>query len=451
MLGDNQTLVERVKYTSARWNPLRKVDTLGQFDFNTGVVMLDSIESPAVRGISLSDLVSEEKLDLATFTRLSKALALAVHEYTHFVDSTSTVWGLRHLRMLDRAYNCDRTDESKFHVMRQCYSHLKRLKLPDYYTAVPNEYEATRPWQWRLSAGREFRHDGKPGERPILFGRFYNATGQFLARSPISVISLLETCAMAEEIEATSRLVQRIEDEGERLVQERIYEKEMLDYLYDVKRTEYSVCAHMVANRFNVKDARVAFRVSSLIARIALNSSRMVYETINKNLKAFLARVKIGANDPEAKLLRRALTDYNPGAIFYIVWLQIDKDALDSLPRFGVSLVAGMYSLGVRFEFFMKTALDEADGLTAELRKSPCNTIAKFGSAGFENLTRMIHDFGIIDLQKMNLPPALLGDSAQYKFHDVELNSLCDFDVDDAYLEMVDGQLRMEDFGDACL
>ncbi|WP_241157136.1 hypothetical protein, partial [Pseudomonas viridiflava] len=107
------TLVEKIKASSARWNPLRKVDTLGQFDFNTCIVMLDSLESSSVKEIAISDLESTNRIDLATFERLRKALVLAVHEYTHFVDSTSTLWGLRHLRMMHRAYGCITHDESK--------------------------------------------------------------------------------------------------------------------------------------------------------------------------------------------------------------------------------------------------------------------------------------------------------------------------------------------------
>lgn len=225
MPGDNPTLVKRVRDSGSRWNALRKVDTLAMFDFGTSIVTLDSLHLPEVAGVKLTDLSSAYQLDFQTFERQSKALSLAVHEYTHFVDSTSTVWGLRHLKVLDKAYSCSMADESGFYVMRQCYNHLKRLKLPDYYTAVPEIHAATRPWRWALSAGREFKHDGKPGDRPILFSRFSNADGELLARSPISVISLLETNAMAEEIEVSAVLNSRLGDE--RVVQERVYERKI--------------------------------------------------------------------------------------------------------------------------------------------------------------------------------------------------------------------------------
>ncbi|WP_416424484.1 hypothetical protein RAM80_01595 [Pseudomonas sp. App30] len=451
MLAGNLTLIERVKDSSARWNPLRKVDTLGQFDFNTGVVMLDSLLIQDVQGVSLPELDSNQPIDMESFQKLSKVLPLAVHEYTHFVEATSTVWGLRHLKMLDKAYSCDFADESKFHVVRTYYTHLRRLKFPDYYTAVPNLYDATRPWQWRPSAGREFRHDGKPSERPIIFIRFSNTAGQLVARSPISLISLLETSAMSAEIEANLALIARIQDEGERTVQAAIYEDELFSYLYDVTLTEYSVCAHLVANRFNMPNARVSFLASSVIARTVLNSSKDVYSVVLKNFNVYLARVGLSGSDQESKMLRRSLANSDPGALFYIICLQMDRGALSSLPAFASGLVVAMRQLGVKFEFYIETALREAGGLHADLIGSSLNSVVEFAAAGFENLACMLGAYGMLKLSDMNLPPVLLGDDSEWRLHDATANRLRGFGVPDSYFELVEGQIKMEAFGDACL
>ncbi len=452
MLEEDSTLVEKVKVTSARWNPLRRVDTLGRFDFNTCVVMLDSLQFSSVQGVSLADLKSDDKIDVSNCERLIKALALAVHEYTHFIDFTSTLWGLRHLRMLHRAYTCDLTDEFKFHAMRTYYMHLKRLKFPDYYTAVNNKYDKSGgSWGARVTAGREFRADGKPGERPILFVRFTNEKDELIVRSPISVISLLETGAMAAEIGATQSLIKRIDDDGQRKVQEMLYSDQLLKYLYDENLTEYSVCAHLVANHFNQKDAGIVFFASGVIARVVLNSSKDVYDVVLKNINVFLEKFRARYSEPDAKAIRRAIGNYDPGALFYVLCFKMESSALDSKFDFAMSLITTMAMFGIHFEKdYKRTALEEAEMIFGELRTSPIRTVAETATAGFENFTRMIGDFGTIDLHNMNLPPVLLGDNEEYEFHTVAHNRLNGMGVEDAYLEMWDGQQRMQQFGDAC-
>jgi hypothetical protein len=450
MSDSNTTLVEKIKASSARWNPLRKVDTLGQFDFNTCIVMLDSLESSSVKGIAISDLESTNKIDLATFERLRKALVLAVHEYTHFVDSTSTLWGLRHLRMMHRAYDCITHDESKFHIMRTYYTHLRRLKLPQYYTTISNQYDTARPWQWRLTSGREFRPDGRPGERPILFVRFYNERWEPIIRSPISIISLLETGAMAAELDAAMSLLRRIEDEDQRIVATSLFEKETFEYLYNPNLTEYSVCAHLVANRFNQSEATLAFWAASIIARTALNASIDVFNIILKNIRVFFDKVRLRYSDDEAKAIRRALGNYDLGALFYVICMIMDSDALKTPASFGASLVIAMAKLGVHFKKdYEKTALQEAQGTIAEIKESSFGTIARVASAGFENLNTMIGGFGMLKLAEMHLPPVLLGDSKQHEFHPANSNMLKSVDLETSYYEMSEGQERMQNFGDA--
>lgn len=452
MLKANTTLNEKIKSTGARWNPLKKVDTLGQFYFTTGIVALDSLQAYHVQGVTLDDLKSTEKIDLPTYGKLVKSLTLAVHEYTHFVDCTSTLWGLKHLQSLNRAYSCDLKKVSELHLMRSFYTHLKRIKLPDYYTTVDKSVDASRPWQARHTSGREFRHDGTPSERPIFFIRFFNKDMQPITRTPLSTVSLLETCAMAEELRTHSSLLMRIEDAGERAVQTRIFEKQTFDYLYNSELTEYSACAHLVANRFNCEEANRAFWASSIIARIALNSSAKTYKSIIKGIRILFDKIRISHNDPEAKAIRKGLQNNDPGVLFYVLCLSMDKDSLVSMVSFTLSLALTMRRYDIHLERDReKSTIEEAKPIFEELKKSPLGTVLKLAEAGFENLENMTGSFGMINLHEMNLPPVLLGDDSTYQFQNTPSNRLQDLDVEASFYEMVERQIHMENFGDACI
>ena len=82
-------LYEDYKKSTKKWNCLAAVDTLGRMDFATTIVSLD--------GFSIQDL------DLS-LPRGREAFSVAIHEYTHFLDYTSTLWGLRGLKLMNDAY-----------------------------------------------------------------------------------------------------------------------------------------------------------------------------------------------------------------------------------------------------------------------------------------------------------------------------------------------------------
>ncbi|KWS28122.1 hypothetical protein AL061_11335 [Pseudomonas syringae pv. syringae] len=257
---------------------------------------------------------------------------------------------------------------------------------------------------------------------------------------------------MAAELDAAMSLLRRIEDEDQRIVATSLFEKETFEYLYNPNLTEYSVCAHLVANRFNQSEATLAFWAASILARTALNASIDVFNIILKNIRVFFDKVRLRYSDDEAKAIRRALGNYDLGALFYVICMIMDSDALKNPASFGASLVIAMATLGVHFKKdYEKTALQEAQGIIAEIKESSFGTIARVASAGFENLNTMIGGFGMLKLAEMHLPPVLLGDSKQHEFHPANSNMLKSVDLETSYYEMSEGQERMQNFGDACM
>ena len=209
---------------------------------------------------------------------------------------------------------------------------------------------------------------------------------------------------------------------------------QILGHLYNENLTEYSVCAHMVANHFGMTDARIAFWASSVISRLALNSARTVYDRMGQNLKPFFAEMGLRSSDPQVKLIYKSLADYNPGAIFYVICMYMPQGALSYREFFLLALKQVMTDLGIDEEFFKAEALSEASDYVGVLRRSSYNTISSLGSAGFENFTRLIGSVGLLPFTSLNLPPVLLMGDVKYQFHDSELNTLRDFDIEAGYL-----------------
>lgn len=92
-------------------HPLHNVDILGSVDFSNLIVTFDSLNTTSVTNalrVFNSRFVRPKYINKILTSReyldIEKVLPLAIHEYTHFFDSTSTLWGLKHLNLLNRSY-----------------------------------------------------------------------------------------------------------------------------------------------------------------------------------------------------------------------------------------------------------------------------------------------------------------------------------------------------------
>jgi hypothetical protein len=264
---------------------LNGIDTLGSFDFFTTVISLDAIEQRHLDRLrqAFPDLgalfADDAPIPPDCYLALKDVLPLAIHEYTHFVDATSTLWGLQHLQKMNAAYLCG-NQESEFHHAKRFHDHVRGLRFPKYYTRIHDQVPNSTPWQYQVSIGKLFDSQGQLSNRPVLFGRFANAHGQLLARSPVSAISLLEASAMAQEIAIHSFLLARTPTDFQ-LVERHELKNRVLTHLYNPAITEYSVCVHMVANHEGLTDVIKAFRVCSVLVRIALNFSNAAFSLVH--------------------------------------------------------------------------------------------------------------------------------------------------------------------------
>lgn len=441
---------EDFKDTRGRWNCFSKVDILGSFDFYTLTVSLDSLASEEVRSITLADCegAGKPKLSMAEYERLKKVLPLAAHEFTHYFDGTATLWGMRHLSKLNIASQVHPASEKDFHQLKSLYDHVRRLRLPNYYTTVDKRVSSARPWILTLTGGREFTSGGTISSRPILFGRFFNAQHEPIARSPISIISLLETSAMATELEVRMALAKRLGDE--RLVEERQISNETVAYIYNPDLTEYSVCAHLVANTTNCPDILVAFRMAAFVARFVLNCTQSIFETAARHLKSWAEAIGLPNDSSEFTLLRHAMNNGNHGALFRMITAGLPVNVNGSPYEFAAGFQRSLSILGIRFVDALTSAGVEIARLAEAIEGGPMDSLREIAKAGLNNFSKIKGDPFSRPIEKMNLPPVFLGDLSQHQFQ-LNGNSLEALDLEKSYSELVELQLRCERFAEACL
>lgn len=447
------------KAKTRRWNQFSDVDTLGSFDFFTNIISLDAVRKEhldiarsSFLDASLEDFL-EQKLNPDQYSALAKFVPLAVHEYTHFVDSTSTLWGLRHLELMNQAYLSHTRyggQETEFYSAKKFYDHVRNIRLPTYYTLVEKGPVNSTPWRYEITLGKTYDSDGKISRKPVLFTWFNNHEDVPIARSPISTVAVLEASAMAQEIYSQAILINRTEDDF-KLIEGHRYTEGMLSYLYNREITEYSVCLHLLANQLGSKDAAYAYPLCGALTRLVLNFSKNSFFALKKRCQ--IHKILNVKKDEEFVIrIREGLANYDIGILFYLICraLPANLNYYDH-SNIDVGIDTALNALGIAREELLRDALAERDKIVSNVIKSPIKPLSILCRAGADNFGRIGISDPHLKLGSLNLPPVLLGDSTEALIFPSPKNSLGNFDIDQCFDELFSGQLWVENFTEACL
>lgn len=364
-------------------NCLRRVDTLGSFDFYTTIVSLDALDKAKLESFSSSfpdyaaTLLDVDKpITPAQYSAVCEILPLLVHETTHYLDTTSTIWGLKHLQLMNSAYLCEDSrggSESDFFQAKQFGDHIRGLRLPNYYTVVNPKGENKRPWRHDRTVGKLFDMQGRISERPVIFGRFSNANGVLLARSPVSMVSLLEASAMAHEIKTQAVFLPRTPNDFQ-LVEQALFSKRSLDYLYNPEITEYSVCVHTVANQQQCKDVLQAFNVCAVLIRIALNFPEISFRKVLECCD-FAKALRVPAASDYEHAFRMGVTLRDRGTIFFLLSSLLPPMAYDSSRSLSEGVDFALTKMGTSVQDVQSQSIAEAESIRMSIGRSKLRPI----------------------------------------------------------------------------
>lgn len=440
--------------TRSRWSILSKVDQLGAMDFWTLTISLDALSPADTVGLSVDDLQIQKDTiyNYVEYERRKKVLLLAAHEYTHFVDATSSLWGLRHLSYIESCHKVNLRNETEFYLLKHTYDYMRSIRLPAYYTTVNRKLPAQRPWRSNISCGVTFSSDGRITDSPIIFVNFLTADEKLIVRSPLSVISLLEASAMAKEIEVHVNLIAHLQ-EPEKTVEKRHLSEELLNYIYNPEITEYSACFHLLANFQNEKDIGIVSRAVGILCRIVLNAPEIAFITATKNIAEYAKQMGLHKDSLEVARIKSALEKQNRGALYFLIAVLLPKGALESQMHFISSLEVSLKSVGLSIEKLKRGAHQEAENLWKILSKSKLQSIRSLAECGYDNFKKVFRAGLEYSLEELALPPSLHGDGnmTPYLFSTSERNNLRAFDLEKAYDELVECQLKAENFSEACI
>ena len=431
-----------------------QLDVLGSFDFYNFGITLDAIESPEFE--RLGDLLGaapwNRTLRLDQFHALDRVIPLIAHELTHFIDATSTCWGMRHLEVLDDAFRAYRSQqEQEFHYLKSASDHVRALRLPKYYTLVKETHEhVIRPWTCQVTIGLRFTASGSvEGARPVVFCRFGTLTGHELARSPLSPISLLETSAMSQELVQRFALLAAVQGQ-EVLVEQRCQSSKSLEHLYNHRLTEYSACAHLIANRQQCIDVMQAYRLGGRLSRMALNIPVKSFAEM-ADLECLAALFKVAPSHDYVQRVLQGLLQCDVGMLYHVLCEAMPEDSFRSDEAAAAGIEVALARLGTSPDRIKQFALEEVAAIAAKVAQSQSEVLRRLSGAGEKNFVRLSQMGEVLRFHELHLPQVLFGDYESRTTFGCEGNLLEDLDLDTCFNELNPLEQAIHNFAEACV
>lgn len=266
---------------------VRTAEDMGHFDFLTGLITLDKFNSYNLPKITAA-LIAIPAPDLSPEAIEQRDLrALVKHEMTHFLDQTTTTWGIEFMIRKCRLFNIIQNGEAPSQAMDVYWLNASELQM--HHDLVKSHISIAL-----LSCdtiNHRLIHDQRHGA--IIFVSFFNE-GSLVHDVPISMLSLLESNAIANEylsrFHDLYRMAPSIRETAEATIRRKL-DKVLNDSLL----SEYSIMISLARLHFPELDTLQLLRFVNSLARFCLNASMFSLAMIGQILHPLFKDKWIGA------------------------------------------------------------------------------------------------------------------------------------------------------------
>jgi hypothetical protein len=284
--------IQKLRYYAKNSGIFANLESIGSYDDFSQTVVLDYLDEESFlrllesfKSYTKGDKSAQKVALQVNYKSSTQFYSTCVHELTHWLDHTSTLWGQRQLIFIYNAINAwTNQNEQEFYRIAIANSERHRARLAIYYTEkykVDHQEVRLTPWQFEYGSGLEFGVDGRPRtDRPFIFTVFSNSSNQPVIRVPFSMFALTEANATYAEFKVKSQSLALLDDNS-RLVEKLRLEKEIQKNLYDPELVIYSVATHCLANSIGLEEGFQAYELSAALATLCLNLPKELFQSLS--------------------------------------------------------------------------------------------------------------------------------------------------------------------------
>ncbi|MBD1912852.1 hypothetical protein [Leptolyngbya sp. FACHB-8] len=454
-----KTMGQKLEEILKKWRGFPNLTADGRYEFLTQTVFANSVE--------MKDFVELYK-DPKNVILIRKIWSVIIHEITHWLDHTSTLWGQNNLVSIYNAFNAFYVqDEEELWRIIKLFSEISRNNCEDYYRvngpAIHSNSWRRVPWKYEYSFGLQYGSDGRlRSDRPFLTTRFKSFEDSLISRVPLSIVSLMETIATAAEFELEYTIIfpelEKQLDADQLLVESQLFQSMCIEKIYNPELTAYSVATHCLANFMEIQDIGLAYRLSSALASLCLNLPSQVFSQL-KLPKDFKEQQPLSIHRFIDERASQLLSGKDRSFAFFVLAQYASSDNVSNLYEWLESVVtsAGLPPIPE----LQSMVVSEMEVIEQEMLNGPLTGrlrgILEIGRQNF--MKRGMSGNHLICLEslfskkkELKLPPILLGDD---QVIDIEsASNLVPYPVDELeswIFEVWDLEGRLREFQRACI
>lgn len=287
---------------------------LGDYYFFLNYIELNNID------IGVSGERAQQIIQNQVTGRLTEAdilyLKTYVHEVTHLIDSTTSLWGLEYSSRMKSCFN-NIGDEDSVSAFALNYSEIELHK--DLLLKGQREKLDYREMRSIL------KYDSEHGVHlQFYYYDFIDGAYQLVHKTPVSMLSLMEGHAFAVE----HLLELELHESQEDLVSLNLVESEFLKVLSDPDRTEYTCLLAFTDFLFPQLDFKTKFQLIDVVCRFCLNLPSLGFHFPNEYIDGLFV-----ASDPKLRSsLKMELSRGMNRAALVCLTLLILKSSLEEQP-----------------------------------------------------------------------------------------------------------------------
>ncbi|MGS0743274.1 hypothetical protein ACVBEF_15825 [Glaciimonas sp. GG7] len=259
----------------------------GHYDFFTGIITLDKYERADLPMI-VSALTAVPSPVITSQTIDQREIrALVKHEVTHFLDQTTTNWGLEFLVRKCQLISAIKKGSDPTIPLQVYLLNVAELQMHDDLVRTHKAGALTSCETVQHVLKYEVRHGAV-----ILISFCHN--GDIIHDVPLSMLSLLEANAIANEY--LSRLDDLTEMPAEtKQAANATVERKLDKLLNDATLSEYSVIITLAKIHFDYLSVTQLLRFVSVLINFCLNASTFALVTIANVIRPTFKKVDVGA------------------------------------------------------------------------------------------------------------------------------------------------------------
>lgn len=262
-----------------------KID--GHYDFFTGLITLDKFSENELSLVNLAISNTPPPLNTEQAINLRNIRALVKHEITHFLDHTTTIWGLEFLYRRRRLVQALRDAGPDVKQRIDVYLlNLAELQMHSHLIKVHKHVSFNQC----DTVKHNLLYDKRYG--PIIIINFFQGHN-LVCDVPLSMLSLLEANAIANEYLARFDDLVCMDIENKSIA-EAVVERRLQKILNAAELSEYSVLIRLALIHFTFLDTRQILSYMSALASFCLNLSMYSLGAIIENIRHSFDNKEVG-------------------------------------------------------------------------------------------------------------------------------------------------------------